>query len=320
MKALITGATGFIGSHLVEELIKRGYEVVCLVRNTSSLKWLDGVKVKLIYGDCEKGSLDGIPEDIDYVYHLAGLTKARREEDFFCVNARGTENLLKVVSLRTKRLKRFLYLSSLAATGPSDNGSPLTEDVKPEPVSVYGKSKLEGEAITLQYGESLPVTIIRPPAVYGPRDKDFLVFFRMIKKGFYPYWGKCYYSMLYVDDLVKGMVQAVESNETVGKTYFLSDGGIYSNDEITSEIIQTLNMKPVKVRLPLSMVSFLLILTRIVGTGTSIINRDKLREMRHSHWVCNCEKAEKEFGFQPKVKIKEGIKWTADWYRIHQWI
>lgn len=320
MKALVTGATGFIGSHLVEELVKKGYDVTCLVRKTSSLKWIDGLKVNLVYGDCEEGSLADLPDDIDYVFHLAGITKAEREEDFFCVNARGTENLLKAITARTKRLRRFLYLSSLAAVGPSKDGRPLDETAEPRPVSAYGRSKLEGELITLRYGEELPITIIRPPAVYGPRDRDFFIFFKMLKKGFYPYWGKCYYSMLYVEDLVRGMILVAESEDAVGKTYFLSDGEIYTNDEIVSEIVRILNSKVLRVRVPLSVFSVLLGFGSMLKKGTSIINRDKLREIRFSHWLCDSTRAVRETGFSPKVRIKEGIKWTADWYRIHQWI
>lgn len=320
MKALVTGATGFIGSHLVEELIKRGYDVTCLVRRTSSLKWIDGLKVNLIYGDCEEGNLTDIPEDIEYVYHVAGLTKARKDEEFFCVNAKGTENLLRAISFRARGLKRFLYLSSLAAVGPGENGRPVNELYEPRPVSSYGKSKLEGEIITLRYGQDIPVTVIRPPAVYGPRDKDLFVFLRMLKRGFYPYWGKCYYSMLYVDDLVRGMILAAENDGAVGKIYFFSDGGIYSNDELVSEMILTLNTKVVKVRVPLTMMSFFLGLAGFMTGRTSIINKDKLREVKYSYWVCDSTRAETELGFKPKVKIKEGIKWTVDWYRIHQWI
>ncbi len=321
MKALVTGATGFIGSHLVEELIKRGYDVTCLVRRTSNLRWIDGLKVNLIYGDCAEGDLKDIPEDIEYVYHVAGLTKARKDEDFFCVNANGTENLLKAISSKVRDLKRFLYLSSLAAVGPGEKGRPVNEIHEPRPVSSYGRSKLEGEVITLIYGQQgMPVTVIRPPAVYGPRDQDLFVFFRMLKKGFYPYWGKCYYSMLYVDDLVRGMILAAENDVAIGETYFLSDGGIYSNDDLASEMVQILNAKAVKVRIPLTMMSFFLRITGLMSGGVSIINRDKLREIKYTYWVCDSTKAETDLGFKPKVKIKEGIKWTADWYRIHQWL
>ncbi len=321
MKALVTGATGFIGSHLVEELIKRGYGVTCLARKGSNLKWIEGLDATIFYGDCEdESSLRGIPEDFDYVFHLAGLTKARKEEDFFCVNVKGTENLLRGVSARAPGLKRFIHLSSLAASGPSRNGTPLTETSEPKPVSSYGKSKLESEAVAEKYKKKIPLTIIRPPAVYGPRDRDFFVLFKMLKKGFYPYWGKCYYSLLYVDDLVRGVIAAAEAKEAEGGIYFLSDGHVYSNEDIVREISTVLSKKIVKMRMPKSLLKLLVEIGESFGKKSSIINSDKLRELNHFHWTCNSSKAEKDFNFIPKVMIKEGIKWTADWYRIHQWL
>lgn len=317
----MTGATGFIGSHLAEELIKRGYGVTCLVRKTSSLKWIEGRDVTLLYGDCEdEGSLDRLAADFDYVFHLAGVTKAKRDEDFFCVNVKGTENLLRAVSARVRGLKRFVYLSSLAAAGPSLNASPLNESAEAKPVSIYGKSKLEGEDVASRHKNVMPLTIIRPPAVYGPRDKDFYVLFRMLKKGFYPYWGKCYYSLLYVDDLVRGLILSAESKEAEGGVYFLSDGNVYSNEDIVDEIARVLNTKIVRMRLPKPLLSVVVGLTERLGKRSSIINRDKLRELNYLYWVCDSSKAGRDFKFIPKVTIKEGIKWTADWYRIHQWL
>lgn len=321
MKALVTGATGFIGSHLVDELIKRGYQVTCLVRTTSSLKWIEGLDVELAYGDCgDEGSLASISGEFDYVFHLAGLTKAKREEDFLCANARGTENLLKTLVTRTRGVRRFVYLSSLAAVGPSPDGIALDETAPPRPVSGYGRSKLEGEIITLRYQDKIPVTIIRPPAVYGPRDKDFYLFFKMVKRGFYPYWGKCYYSLLYVDDLIRGLLQAAKQGGAADGVYFLTDGQIYSNDDIVNEISQALNSRAVRVPVPRTLLPVIAGLGARLGNGLSIINADKMREARHAHWVCDSRRAASELGYVPKVMIKEGIKWTADWYRIHQWL
>jgi len=321
MKALVTGATGFIGSHLVEELIKKGHDVTCLVRKTSNLRWIEGHEVTLFQGDCkDEDSLAHLPPGFDYIFHLSGLTKARKEEDFFCVNVRGTENLLKAVSAKGKGPKRFIHLSSLAAAGPSMNGTPLNESYGPRPVSGYGKSKLESEGAIMRYRDRIPVTIVRPPAVYGPRDRDFYVLFKMLKKGFYPYLGKCYYSLLYVDDLVKGLIQAAEEKEAEGGVYFLSDGKVYSNEDIVNEIAAVLGSRIVKMRIPKPLVAVLVGITESFGRGSSIINRDKLKELNYSHWTCDSSKAAKDFRFVPKVTIKEGIKWTADWYRIHQWL
>jgi nucleoside-diphosphate-sugar epimerase len=320
MKALVTGATGFIGSHLCEELITRGYEVTCLSRNTSDLKWIENLDIKLVKGDCTlPESLPDVLGSFDYVFHLAGLTKARSGDEFYCINARGTENLLKTAAERNPEVKRFVYLSSLAAVGPSKNGEPLREDSPPSPVSNYGRSKLEGETAVLRYGDSIPVTILRPPAVYGPRDKDFLVFFKMIKKGIFPSWGKCYYSLLYIDDLIQGIIASAEDRKAEGKIYFLSDNRVYSDEEITKEISSVLNVKVTRLTVPKCVMPFFAFLGEKISKR-GIINRDKMRELRHSHWICDAKKAREEIGFLPKVGLKEGIKWTADWYTIHRWL
>lgn len=321
MKALVTGATGFIGSHLVEELIKRGYLVTCLARKTSNLKWIEGLKADILFGDCEdEGSLNQLPADLDIVFHLAGLTKARRDKDFFCVNGRGTENLLKTVLVRVPGLKRFVYLSSLAAAGPSRNGLPVDEASETRPVSSYGRSKLAGEESVARYGDRIPATIIRPPAVYGPRDRDFCVLFKMLKKGFYPHWGKCYYSLLYVDDLIRGLMMAAEEKDAEGGTYFLSDGNVHSDEELVDEITSALGARVVKMRVPKPIMTLLARLNDRLSRKVSIISGDRINDIKYSNWTCDSSKAEKDFKFIPKVTIKEGIKWTADWYRIHQWL
>jgi nucleoside-diphosphate-sugar epimerase len=320
MKALVTGATGFIGSHLCEELVKRGYKVTCLSRNTSNLKWIENLDVRLIKGDCTiiESLLDTV-KDVDYIFHLAGLTKACSRDDFFCINTKGTENLIKVVSERTPKLKRFIYLSSLSAAGPSKNGTPLQENSIPSPVSDYGRSKLGGEKAVLNYNSVLPITILRPPAVYGPRDKDLLVFFKMIKKGIFPDWGKCYYSLLYVDDLVQGIILSAENGKAEGKIYFLSDNKYYTGKEIAMEISSTLNVRITQLKVPKFIMPFFALIGEKINKK-GIINRDKMKELSHSYWTCDAKKAREELGFIPKVGLKEGIKWTADWYRIHRWL
>ncbi len=320
MRAFVTGATGFIGSHLVEFLLKEGFDVACLIRNSSIVRHIEGLNAKLIEGDCcNANSLCKEINSCDYIFHIAGLTKAINEKDFYHINVLGTETLLKAVLKNGHRIKRFFYLSSLAATGPSLNGSPLNEDCIPNPVSIYGKSKYEAEKLVYSYKNDIPVTIIRPPAVYGPRDKDMLMFFKMVKKGFVPYWGESFYSFIYVEDLVNGIIQSTLRKEAEGMVFFISDGSIYTSDEIIDAISEALDKKPFKVSIPNFMVPFIGAIANLKQKA-NIINKDKLQELRFKNWTCDSTKIVRMINFAPKVKMKEGAKWTADWYRIHKWL
>jgi len=321
MKALVTGASGFIGSHLAEALLKRGYEVRCLVRNTSALKWLDGLEFILCRGDCtDPGSLREAAKGVDYVFHLAGLTKARREEDFYHVNAKGTQHMAEAVLRENPSLKKFVFLSSQAAAGPSIKGKPVKETDAPNPVSHYGKSKREGEEAVFRYADKFPVVIIRPSAVYGPRDRDLFLLFKLLRSGFYPYWGESRYSLIYVDDLISGIIKAAESDCSGGKIYFLSDERPYTNNELISLISSIYGKKPLKLPVPRPLMSAVAVAGSLFKGFPSIINRDKMRELSYRDWICDSSKAREELGFISKITLKEGIKWTADWYRIHRWL
>jgi nucleoside-diphosphate-sugar epimerase len=320
MNALVTGATGFIGSHLVDALIKRGYTVTCLARKTSNLKWIEHLDIK--YTFCDLADIESYRDKIDnydYVFHLAGLTKAVSGKDFFSANAENTKKLLEIIADRNSKIKRFIFLSSLAAVGPSGDGNPISEDLPPKPVSMYGKSKLEGENAVMGYKDRIPITIIRSPAVYGPRDSDFLLLFKLINKGISPYWGKCYYSLLYVEDLVQGIILSAEKHESEGKVFFLSNGMLYSNEDIVREISLVLNSKVIRLKLPRSMMHFLAFIVEKLNKK-GIMNRDKVKELYYSNWTCDATQAKEELGFNAKITLREGIKWTADWYKIHQWL
>lgn len=320
MKALVTGATGFIGSHLVDELIKEGFSITCLVRKDSDLKWIESYPVNYVTGNCiNNDTLKNIFNDFDYVFHVAGITKAQKTDDFYCTNVTGTENLVTAVKKYNKRLKRLIYISSLAVVGPSREGIPLSVGASPSPISDYGKSKLEAEQFVLTQKKELPITIIRPPTVYGPRDKDFVLVFKMIKKGIFPYFGKSYYSMIYVEDLIKGIVKTIKTERTVGKTYYLTDDDIYSNDELADIIAKHLGCKYVKLRLPKHIIPVIESVTEVLRKN-SIVSPDKVKELRYTHWLCSCDEAKKDFGFKPQVCLNDGMKWTANWYKIHKWL
>ncbi|MBI5740903.1 MAG: NAD-dependent epimerase/dehydratase family protein [Nitrospirae bacterium] len=323
MKALVTGATGFIGSHLAEALLRKGHEVSCLVRKTSKLAWLDSLDVRLFEGDCSDiNSLQKCVQGQDYVFHLAGVTKAYAAGLYYSVNAKGTENLIASVAENNSGIRKFVYLSSLSAFGPGVKDRPPREDEKPHPVSDYGKSKLQGEHAVLRYADRLPVTILRPSIVYGPRDREFFWFFKTISRGIMPYWGEGHTSLIYVDDLIRAVILAA-GEDASGRTYFVSDGEMYSNNEIINEIAAALEVRVRRVRTPrfiLPAIGFLGgRISKMFGKN-SMINADKIKEIMHPDWVCDIEKAKGDLCFQPRVDVKKGIKWTADWYRIHRWL
>ena len=320
MKALVTGATGFIGSHLTNALVKKGFAVICLVRNTSNVSYIEDLNVRLVTGNCNQiESLYEAVTGVDYVFHLAGLTKACSEEAFIDANVKGTENLLQAVLKKNSGIKRFVYMSSLAAAGPSSDGVPLKEDCSAVPVSLYGKSKLAGEQLVLSHRNDVPVVVIRPPAVYGPRDKDLLVFFKMVKAGVAPVWGTSHYSFIYIEDLIHGILLSALDENAGGEIFFMSDGVIYSSDDIINAIADAVQKRPLKLKIPRFIMSVAGLISERYGKPF-IINADKLRELKHLNWVCDMSKAAERLKFEPRVKIKEGARWTFDWYRIHQWL
>jgi nucleoside-diphosphate-sugar epimerase len=320
MKALVTGATGFIGSFLVEALSRKGYEVTCLVRKTSNLKWLRHLRLQYLQGDLDDtDSYAGKLGEFEYIFHLAGLTKADSARDFYHANAECTQKLVTVAADINPALKRFLHVSSLAAAGPSIDNRPLSEDAPSCPVSVYGKSKLEGENAVLSSRGIMPVTIVRPPAVYGPRDTDFFLVFRAVQNRLFPYWGKSSYSLIYVEDLVQGMILAAEKEAAAEKVYYLADSRIYTNDDILTAISSTLGRKAFRLRLPRSILPVLAVLLQKIQKK-GIINPDKIQEILYPHWTCDPSRAMKELGFHTETPLGEGFKKTADWYRKEKWL
>ncbi len=324
MKALVTGATGFIGSHLVEKLLGYGYEVACITRDASNPGWIKSLDVNLIEGDCsDKELLNRCVSGYDYIFHLSGLTKTSSKKKFYAVNETGTGNIINAVAKKNPNIRRFVYLSSLSAFGPGIDNRIPSEDHKPHPVSDYGNSKLGGERAVLRFSSDIPVSVLRASAVYGPRDKEFLLLFKMIKKGLLPHWGNGRTSMVYIDDLINAIILAVKEDNAVGKIYFISDGMIYSNSEITAEMASAIHAKPLKIRISKKILSTIGFfgnkISKITGKS-SMINSDKIKELMYEDWVCDITKAKRDLCFEPKIGLKKGIEWTANWYRTHKWL
>lgn len=326
LKVLVTGANGFVGSHLVEGLLDRGYQIRCLIRKTSNLKWLSGLEVEYVYGDiAERNSLEEAIKDVDIIFHSAGLTKAKSRDDYFKVNAEGTQNLMEVCLEENPKLQRFVYISSQAAAGPGEDERLKDETASCRPVSYYGESKLEGEKIVLNHSSKLPVTIIRPPAVYGPRDTDMLGFFKVVNSGFRISFGKgeSYISLVYVKDLADGIILAAENPKAVGQTYFIADDKVYSWREAFNIIAEVLNKKTIPLKIPNSIVFFLAFLAeklyRLIGK-TPAFNTQKAKEITQRYWGLNVSKAKTELGFIPKFPLDRGTAETVKWYRESGWL
>ena len=213
----VTGGTGFVGSHLVDHLLQRGSEVRCLVRDRSSLSWLQGKPVTLVEGDLDSEAIiRDVASGTDAFFHLAGATGAPSREQYFKVNADGSRKMARAALEAAEPPGVFIYLSSLAAVGPGLSGEVLTEGRPPRPVTDYGRSKLEGERILSGMGP-LPLVTLRPPAVYGPRDRELLPIFKLASKGFLPIMNPAAnLSLVHVEDLVRGIVTAAQRSRIGG--------------------------------------------------------------------------------------------------------
>jgi len=315
-----------VGSHLVEALLAQGYQVRCLVRPTSDVSFIAGLPVDLAYGDL--GGATGLEEacrDVLAVFHLAGATRALDAQTLFEVNEQGTATLLEVCGRASPDLKRFVYLSSLAAGGPSTGTMPIDETWPERPVSVYGASKLAGEERVRAYAGRLPVVILRPAPVYGPRDRDILTYFRLVGRGLslVPGGKPRRVSLIYVSDVVQLALRVLEDDRSVGQTYFACDGKAHDLDAVLECIALVLGRRTVRAAVPMRM------LEGIAALGAAsarllkrpiLLNRDKLREMRHPCWLCDSSKAQRELGFAALVDLHSGIARTAEWYRQEGWL
>jgi nucleoside-diphosphate-sugar epimerase len=326
LKALVTGGTGFIGSHLTEALIRKGVQVRCILRKTSDLKWLKGLPIEFVHGDCnDKTSLEKAVRGVDWVFHLAGVTKAIKEETYFEVNGLGTENLIHACLENNPRLQKFVYVSSQAAAGPTRNGCSRKELDPCEPGSFYGRSKRVGEESVLNHAHELPVLILRPSAVYGPREKDIFAFFKCLSRRIKP----CpvdedqHLSLCYVQDIVRGILLAVESQMKSGEIFFLSDGKDYRMEEIGDIVAQAMGITALRIRVPKGMIlgiaCFSEYLSRLFKMPF-LLNRDKAEEMIQKNWVCDITKAKTLLGFEPRVPLSEGAKLTFEWYKKEKWL
>ena len=328
MTVLLTGGTGFLGSHVAERLSKTGRPVRALVRKTSDTKFLKGLSgVELVEGAVDdRESFLRAAEGATAIVHVAGLVKARSAEEFFRVNTEGTKNALDAARRAGSSLKRFVLVSSLAAAGPSDaEGRPVSSDAEPRPVTHYGKSKLAAERAALSAKHELPITILRPPAIYGPRDREILAFFKALKVGVLPYMGstKNKLSMIYGEDCAHACVAAIDADLPSGSTFFLDDGVTYTFEDLITHAEHALGKRAwLRFPIPRSVIKTAALASELYGKATNkavMLTRDKCNEL-FDQWVCDSAAAQKALGWRPETPFEKGSKLTVDWYQRAGWL
>jgi nucleoside-diphosphate-sugar epimerase len=324
--SVVTGASGFVGSHLVDRLIKEGHHVKCILRKSSSRKWLDSKPVEIIdTGLFDRDKLKTILKDADYLFHVAGVVKAKHYQDYLNGNVETTRALLETVAEVNPRIKKVVIVSSLTACGPSINGITSTEETIEHPLTRYGKSKLEQEKLAKSFMDRLPITLIRPPAVFGPRDTEIFLVFKTFKAGLMTLIGfdKKELSLVYVEDLVNGIYLAAVSNKSDGQTYFIAAEEINNWIEVSGYLSKALGKKAINLHLPHFIVYSVAAIAQffaLFSSKAATFNIEKARDFVQNAWTCDVSKAKKELGYSQSISIEEAMIRTADWYKKEKWL
>ena len=341
-KILITGASGFIGSFIVEEALWRGMEVWAAIRRSSSREWLQDERIHFI--ELNLSSEDDLVHQLegrmfDYVVHAAGVTKCLKKEQFYRVNTEGTRHLVNALLRLHMPLKKFVYLSSLSIFGAIREKQPyeaIRETDTPQPNTEYGKSKLAAEAILRDSSKSpllegtgevpsFPYVILRPTGVYGPREKDYFLMAKSIKghTDFAVGFQQQDITFVYVLDVVQAVFLALERGQ-IGRSYFLSDGEVYQSATFSNLIIRELgNPWCLRIKAPIWLLRIVTFFGEIAGNITgkvTALNNDKYHILKQRNWRCDIQPAIDELGYQPQYPLDRGVKETMKWYQEHGWL
>jgi len=325
MKVLVTGGSGFLGGYVCEALAQNGHVVRALVRRSSNRKLLEAISsLEFAEGSVEDAaSVERATEGVDAVIHCAGLVKAKSAADFFTTNVGGTKNVLEAAKKNSKTVRRFVFVSSQAAIGPSEDGKPVSPDREPRPVTQYGRSKLEAERLVRAAKDDLHVVVIRPPLVYGPRDNETLEFFQWVARGVRLSYGDGTntLSIVYAADAAAACVRALDADVPSGSAYFVDDGEVHVWKDFIGEIERGVGKKTfIRFGIPLSVVKAYAALSEGYGKLTDkavMVTRDKFNELAQPHWVCDASSARSELGWKSKTTMQDGIARAATWYREH---
>ena len=326
---LITGASGFIGSFIVEEALRRNFEVWAAVRKSSSHQFLTDERIHFI--ELNLSSEEALRQQLaghrfDYVVHAAGVTKCLDKQDFFRINTEGTKHLVRALLALQMPLQRFVYISSLSIMGAIREQQPyeeIRESDTPRPNTAYGESKLQAE----QWLDTQPIPyiILRPTGVYGPRERDYFMIAKSIQAhtDFAVGFQQQDITFVYVTDVVQAVFLALEKGKT-GRRYFLSDGEVYQSAAFSNYIRRELgNPWWIRITAPIWLLRVITFVGEYVGRLTgkvTALNNDKYYIMRQRNWRCDITPARQELGYEPQVKLEEGVRRSIKWYRDNGWL
>lgn len=326
MKVLLTGASGFVGSHILDSLRARGVATAVLLRPTSDRHF---IKAHLPAVEVRPGTItepDGLRSamaDATHVIHCAGCTRVSRVSEFYETNHLGTRNVVEAVNSLGTQVKRLVHISSLAAAGPATPARPAHETDTPHPVSEYGKSKLAGE-LAVRHDCRVPFTILRPPAVYGPRDSGFLPMFKAIRNHVLPRpSSRQALSLVYVRDLADAVATCLDNNRAAGKTYFVASDEITTGRQMADEIASQTGGWTLPCPLPVAVLWPLCLAQEIASRVTgkpSLLNLQKFAELRAPGWVCDASLLQQDLGYRCGTTLRQGIAATLEWYRREKWL
>jgi nucleoside-diphosphate-sugar epimerase len=329
MKIAVTGGTGFVGSHVVELLLGRGDEVNCLVLPSEGPLWLEPYasegRLRFFRGSItDRGGLPPFVEGCDAIVNVAGLTRAKTEAGFNAVNVDGAVNLVEAALALPGGPRHIVSMSSLAASGPCPDDRCLDEDEPQRPLTPYGRSKAALETALREYEGRMNCTFIRAPGVYGPRDKDFLQYFKLVTRGLRLIAGpRNVTSLVYVKTLAKAIVDCILNPAAYGEAFFIADDGEYDWDQLSAMIEDALGKKTVRIAVPgwaVAVVAAAAEIAKPFARRPPLLGKHKLLEMRQPRWVVSTAKARRLLGFKPLMGTAEALAETGNWYKERGWI
>ncbi|MEY3367073.1 MAG: hypothetical protein RI973_228 [Bacteroidota bacterium] len=329
-KILITGASGFVGSHLVEESLRRDLEVFAGVRASSSRDFLRDERIRFVelnFADTAQLANAVKTHRFDYIIHNAGIVSAPRPEDYWKVNCEYVKNFANAILAAGHQPEKFTFISTAASYGPAspdDLTDFITEDREPRPINTYGKAKLEAERFLTQLHD-FPYVILRPTGVYGPREREIFTFFQFINRNIEAYIGfrRQHLALVYIKDLVRVALDATTTAAVTQKSYFVSDGRYYAQRDLGAAARKILRKRTLRFHIPATLIrSVAWLMEQLYKNSGSYpaLNLEKVRILESINWKCDIEPLREDLNFQPQYDLEEGLAETLAWYKENGWL